>query len=172
MVEGPAEADLGVEGDVVGDEDGLGVVDGARDRHRPRVRAPGRVRGAVATVHPVGDQHRGAEGLAVEAVRARHLQVAHRLDTPGRASGVGVGDEGVGPGLAHLLDQAPQDLGADVGGVARLAEVGLDRDAIARGDDLGEARRVEKLLDLVHEAPPAGRSALGEVDFSGHAGLL
>ena len=144
-------------GDLRGDAHGMEVL--AVDDH-------GHV---VLAVEAVGDDDGAVDHARGEAVAHRRFEVVHGVMAGARVEGGGVGQEGLGAGLADFVHHDAHELGVKVGVVAHLAEVQLHGAGLALDHAVLEAHQGQQarhfgLLGLVVAATGHGV----EVDGGSH----
>ena len=119
----------------------------------------------VEALEAVGDDGVAAGLKRVEAVGVGAVQVVERVLAAAHVERIAVGDEGFAAQLAHDVDDDAGVVGAQVGQVARLAEVHLDGDELVLHVDLLDARPAHEAVELLGQVGLAVRAHVGEVDL-------
>ena len=119
----------------------------------------------VEALEAVGDDGVAAGLERVEAIGVRAVQVVERVLAAAHVERVAVGDEGFAAQLAHDVDDDAGVVGAQVGQVARLAEVHLDGDELVLHVNLLDARLAHEVVELLGQVGLAVRAHVGEVDL-------
>ncbi|KAF5039566.1 hypothetical protein DSECCO2_542630 [anaerobic digester metagenome] len=158
--------------DVREDEHALGIEDAAGDPDVLEMVPADRDLTPVAARYAVGDDHRSADDCVIKPVLDRGDGVPDGVGPAPRIEGAGIGDEGVGPVLLHLIDHLPGKDRVYVGVAPPFPDVEFDGRKVARANHPVKPGRIKEAADLLYLAlVVAPRPEIREIDVC-HRRLL
>jgi hypothetical protein len=101
----------------------------------------------------------------VESVLHGCVQMIHRIGTSSRVKGIGVSEERLATEGTYHIHHSGSIIRTDIGKVARLAEMYLDRGELAIEIDVSYACTSDKFLELGEKVVPRDCPEIGKEDF-------
>ena len=146
------------------DED-VGVHDGAADLRRAQILAAADGHEVVIlALEPVGNDALSARGHGRIAVKHGAVEMVERVGAAADIERVAVGEKRLAAELAHIVAHDARPVRAQIGHVARLAEVELDGDILVLEIDLLKAGRLHEPVQLLERADLI-RAQIGKIYF-------
>ena len=147
-----------------GDED-IGIHDGAADLRRAQIFAAADGHEVVVlALEPVGNDALRAGGHGRVAVAHRTVEMVERVGAAADIERVAVGEKRLAAERAHIVAHDARPVRAQIGHVARLAEVELDGDILVLEIDLLKAGRLHEPVQLLERADLI-RAQIGKIYF-------
>ena len=162
VLERAAEARLLVSLEVRQRDDDVGVGDGRADLGSLAVLEMDGDLAVVRALEAVGDDDVGPDGDTVEAVLLGRLQVIDRVGAASRVQRIAVGQEWLAPEFADQLHDPRDVVGPDVGEIAGLSQVQLERNELVLEVDVCDPGGTHDRLGLVQQVVPGTRAQVGE----------
>ena len=119
----------------------------------------------VRALQTVGDQQVAADGIGVEAVLIGGFQMVEGVFPAADIERVAVGQEGLAAELLDEVDDGAGVIRAEIGEIARLAEMQLDRDILALQRELVHAGRQEQARELLLQVFAHIGVEIGKIDL-------